>query len=153
LAFVSHVFSVAASGYFPLARPMWHFTSPPASFAVAFATRLSHLVMGPLGASNGIVPVSSPPNGVCAQTATTGMASASVAISAASCVEATVRATRRLNDMGPLLFTAGTVNRQGTSVLDDAGPPPLGVMSTSRLLGVLGWILPTLIGPSDAFSW
>src|SRR5262249_10901566 len=88
-----------SSGYFPLARPMWHFTSPPASFAVAFATTLSHLVIGPLGASDGIVPMSPPPNGVCARTATTGTASASAAIRAASCVENMVRARRRPNDL------------------------------------------------------
>src|SRR5262245_12858869 len=60
----SQVSSAASSGSLPIARAAWHLPSAPTSLATALPTLFSHLVIGPFGASEGTVPVSSPPNGV-----------------------------------------------------------------------------------------
>jgi hypothetical protein len=60
----SQMFSAMSLVNFAVVRPAWHLMMAATSLAAALATLLSHFVTGPLGLSDGIAPLSSPPNGV-----------------------------------------------------------------------------------------
>src|SRR6516165_4408761 len=59
----SHESSAVSSASFPLARLAWHFRMHAVSLPWAFAAPASHFAAGLL--AGGMMPVSSPPNGVC----------------------------------------------------------------------------------------